>query len=400
MTMFAYQSMDASGKRVSGTMDAANMLDLEMRLKRMGLDLIDCQQRIDRHFSLTKKTVKRKDLINFCFHMEQMTRAGVPVLEGLADLRDGMDNPRFKEIVADLMENIEGGLQLSEALERYPKIFNRTFTSLIKTGEQSGELSEIFLSLSETLKWQDELFSQTKKIITYPSVVAVIVFGVMGFLMVRVVPQLVSFIKTMGGELPAHTKALIIFSNLIVYYWPILVLLPILSLITFKVMLKKSPALRYKADGVKLRLWLVGPVLKKIILTRFATFFALMYASGITILDSIRLSEEIVDNQVIAAALRQAGLMISEGQSVSVAFQNTGIFPPLVIRMLKIGEATGSLDTALRNVSYAYNREVKEMIDRVQALIGPALTVVLGLMLGWIMLSVLGPIYDIFDKIK
>jgi type IV pilus assembly protein PilC len=145
---------------------------------------------------------------------------------------------------------------------------------------------------------------------------------------------------------------------------------------------------------------MIGPVLHKIMLARFATFFAMMYGSGITILECIRLSEGIVGNRVVAAGLRRAGQLISEGQGITAAFQHTGIFPPLVIRMLKVGETTGALDGALRNVSYFYNREVKEMIEKVQAMIEPAMTVILGVMVGWIMLSVMGPIYDTISKIR
>jgi type IV pilus assembly protein PilC len=166
------------------------------------------------------------------------------------------------------------------------------------------------------------------------------------------------------------------------------------------ILLKNSPEARYKADGYKLRIWMIGPILHKIILARFATFFALMYASGITILDCIKLSEKIASNLVIEDALQRAGKLISEGQGISAGFQNTGMFPPLVLRMLKVGESTGELDKALRNVSYFYDRDVKESIEKVQAMIEPVMTVVLGLLLGWIMLSVLGPIYDTISKMK
>jgi type IV pilus assembly protein PilC len=189
-------------------------------------------------------------------------------------------------------------------------------------------------------------------------------------------------------------------SNFFVNYWYVILAFPIVVFAGFAILLKNSPAARYKADGYKLRIWMIGPVLHKIKLARFATFFALMYAAGITILDAIRLSEDIVDNQVIADGLRRAGQLIAEGQGVTAAFQSTGIFPPLVIRMLKVGEATGSLDTALRNVAYFYNRDIQEAIGRVQALIEPVMTVVLGLILGWIMMSVLGPIYDTISKMK
>ena len=332
--------------------------------------------------------------------MEQMTAAGVPILDSLGDLRDSTENPRFREIVADLIENIESGMQLSQAMTRYPFIFDKTFTSLITAGEQSGKVSDVFKNLADSLKWQDELAAQTKKIVMYPAFVGTVVLGVTFFLMIYLVPQLTGFIKNMGQELPFHTKALIVVSNIFINYWYILISLPVVAYVSLVLLLKNSADARYQFDGYKLRIWMIGPVLHKIILARFATFFGLMYASGITVLECIRLSEDIVNNEVIAAGLRRAGQLISEGQGVTMAFQNTGIFPPLVIRMLKVGETTGSLDTALRNVSYFYNRDIKEMIEKVQSMIEPIMTVVLGLILGWIMLSVLGPIYDTISKIK
>lgn len=400
MPQYAYRAMDAAGHMVPGNMDAANVPDLELRLHRMELDLVDYRIAGQGLVLLGKRVVRREDLINFCFHMEQLTGAGVPILEGLNDLRESTDHPRFREVITDLIESIEGGLQLSRALEAHPDIFDPTFTSLITAGEHSGKIADVFKNLSDSLKWQDELAAQTKKIIMYPLVVGLVVTAVTFFLMIYLVPQLTSFIRNMGGELPFHTKALIFVSNIFIVYWYLLLALPLVAFVGVRAWLRRSERARFTADGLKLRAWMVGPVLHKIILARFATFFALMYASGITILECIRLSEGIVGNRVIAAGLRRASQLISEGYGVTAAFQHTGIFPPLVIRMLKVGEATGSLDSALRNVSYFYNREVREMIEKVQAMIEPAMTVILGLLLGWIMLSVLGPIYDTISTIK
>ncbi|MDM5180331.1 type II secretion system F family protein [Massilia sp. DJPM01] len=400
MPLYAYRAMDLAGQMVPGAMDATNSADLELRLRRMELDLIDFHIAGQKAVAFGKRVVKRADLINFCFHMEQLSAAGVPILEGLGDLRDSLDHPRFREIVTDLIESIEGGLTLSEALRHHDEVFDNTFTSLITAGESSGKLAEVFRNLSDSLKWQDELAAQTRKIITYPIVVAVVVLGVTFFLMIVLVPQLTSFIKNMGGKLPFHTRALIAVSNVFIHYWYILLALPLVAYFGGRAWLRRSDSARMLADGLKLRLPLIGPVLHKIILARFATFFGLMYGSGITILECIRLSEGIVANRVVAAGLQRAAQLISDGQSVTLAFQNSGIFPPLVLRMLRVGEATGSLDNALRNVSYFYNREVKEMIERVQSLIEPAMTVTLGLLLGWIMLSVLGPIYDTMSQLK
>ncbi|MEC5160291.1 type IV pilus assembly protein PilC [Janthinobacterium sp. CG_23.3] len=400
MAQYAYRAMDPAGQMVPGVMDASNVPDLELRLHRMQLDLIDFKLSSQQLVLLGARVVRRADLINFCFHMEQLTGAGVPILEGLNDLRDSTDHPRLREVITELVEGIEGGLSLSAALAVHPDIFDNTFTSLITAGEHSGKIAEVFKNLSESLKWQDELAAQSKKIVMYPAVVGLVVVAVTFFLMIYLVPQLTAFIKNMGGALPFHTRALIVVSNVFIDYWYLLLALPVAAWFGARAWIARSEAAAFAFDGMKLRVWLVGPVLHKIILARFATFFALMYASGITILDCIRLSEGIVGNRVVAAGLRRAAQLISEGQGVTAAFQNTGIFPPLVIRMLKVGEATGSLDTALRNVSYFYNREVKDMIEKVQAMIEPAMTVVLGLLLGWIMLSVLGPIYDTISKIK
>lgn len=400
MPLYAYRAMDPAGQMVPGAMDASNSADLELRLRRMELDLIDFRLASQKAVAFGKRVVRRADLINFCFHMEQLTSAGVPILEGLGDLRDSTEHPRLREIVGDLIESIEGGLPLSAALRHHDEVFDNTFTSLITAGESSGKLPEVFGNLSNSLKWQDELAAQTRKIVTYPIVVAVVVLAVTFFLMVVLVPQLTSFIRNMGGELPLHTRALIAVSGVFIEYWYLILGLPVAATMLLRAWLRRSDSARLAADRLKLRLPLIGPVLHKIILARFATFFGLMYGSGITILECIRLSEGIVANRAVAAGLRQASGLISDGQSVTQAFQNSGIFPPLVLRMLRVGESTGALDGALRNVAYFYNREVKEKIERVQALIEPAMTITLGLLLGWIMLSVLGPIYDTMSQLK
>jgi type IV pilus assembly protein PilC len=161
-----------------------------------------------------------------------------------------------------------------------------------------------------------------------------------------------------------------------------------------------NPRVEYAIDHYKISLPLIGPILRKIILSRFASSFAMMYASGITVLDAIRSCEQIVGNKPLENALRIAGQQIAEGKGMTAAFTDIGLFPPLVIRMLRVGENTGKLDTALLNISYFYNREVKEAIGKLQTLIEPALTVFLGLILGWVMLSVLGPVYDAISKMK
>jgi len=399
MLTYQYNAVDKNGGPVRGKLAAVNEVDLELRLQRMGLDLITARK-VNEPMQIGRGSITRQDLITFCFHMEQLSRAGIPLLEGLADLRDSIEQPRFREILSAILEEVEGGKTLSQAMSSHPAAFDNVFVSLIKAGEQSGTMTEVFENLATTLKWQDELVAQTKRLLMYPALVFVVVGGVIVFLMMYLVPQLISFLKNMGQELPFQTKALIFVSGVFVNYWYLVFGLPILAAVAATLVIRQSARARYRWDYFKLHIPFVGPILQKIILARFANFFALMYQSGITILDALKTSEEIVVNRVIADGLARAGQQISAGDSVAESFENLGMFPPLVVRMLRVGEATGALDTALLNVTYFYNREVKESVEKLLKMLEPALTVILGLVLAAIMFSVLTPIYDILGKMK
>jgi type IV pilus assembly protein PilC len=390
--------MDPSGRLVLGRMDAINAVDLEMRLKRMDLDLINGDPVKQGGFGGARIT--RRELIAFCFHLEQLARASVPIIECLSDLRDSLENPRFREVLADLIESVEGGKTLSQALASHPKVFDGVFVSLVQAGEETGNLPAVLHNLTESLKWQDELAAQTKKLVMYPAFLGGVVVLVVLFMMLYLVPKMVGFIKNMGQELPFHTKLLIWTSNFFIDFWYLIIGLPLVLAIAIAAAVRSNPRARYRLDAAKLAMPWIGEILKKVILSRFAGVFAMMYASGISVLDSIRTSQGIVGNAVIREGLEKVEEMIGDGQNITVAFQNVGLFPPLVIRMLRVGENTGSLDTALTNVGYFYNRDVRESIARVQAMIEPAMTMIVGLILGWVMLAVLGPIYDTISKLK
>jgi type IV pilus assembly protein PilC len=399
VALYAYKAMNDAGRVVFGRIDAINPIDLEMRLKRMGLDFINGNP-VSQGSNLFAAKVPRRELINFCFHLEQLVRAGVPLVEGLTDLRDSMSHPQFRETIASMIESIEGGDTLSQAMGDYPRVFDGVFQSLIRAGEDTGNLPDVLKSLLEGLKWQDELAAHTKKLIMYPAFLGTVVLGVTFFMMIYLVPKMAGFIKNMGQQLPLQTKVLIATSDFFVNYWYVVIGLPILAAVAIAAAVHTSPRARYRWDAVKLRIPLIGDILRKIILSRFAALFAMMYGSGITVLESIRATETAVGNLVIKEGLERVGGMIGDGQSITEAFRNVGLFPPLVIRMLRVGENTGSLDNALLNVSYFYNRDVKESIERVQAMIEPMMTMVVGIILGWIMLAVLGPIYDVITKLK
>jgi type IV pilus assembly protein PilC len=400
MPAFEYKAIDKSGRSARGKLDAANEVDLELRLRKMGLDLITTRLLRSHTPTLARGSITRQDLITFCFDLEQISRAGIPILEGLRDLREGMENPRFREILTSVLEDIEGGKTLSQALSAFPRVFNGVFVSLIRAGELSGTLTEVFENLGGTLKWQDELISQTRRLLVYPTMVLVVVFAVMMFLLLYLVPQVTALLKTMGLELPIQTRVLIWISQFTASYWPLMLLLPVAAAAVVSFMVRTNPRGQYLFDYAILHLPIVGDILQKIILARFANFFALMYRSGITILDAVRTSEDIVANRYVADGIQRAGQQINAGESLSEAFRNLGMFPPLVIRMLRVGESTGALDNALMNVTYFYNRDVRDSVDKALKLLEPTLTLVLGMLLALILFSVLTPVYDIIGKVR
>lgn len=399
MPLYIYKAVSPNGQLVNGRIDAINVVDLEMRLRRMELDLIDGEP-VSNRTLLGSAKIPRRELIHFCFHLEQLIRAGVPIMEGLSDLRDSLEHPRFREVIASLVEAIEGGQTLSQAMELQDKVFDKIFVSLIRSGEATGNLSSVLKGLNESLKWEDELASQSKKLIMYPAFVGTVVISATFFLMIYMVPQMKQFVKNMGQVLPTQTRILFFISDMMVAYWYLVLLIPIVLVVGLMLVLHSNPLSRIWFDRIKLQVPLVGDIIRKIILSRFANTFALLYASGIPIIDSIRTTQEVVGNLYVRQGLERVEQLIIEGQNVTAAFHSIGFFPPLVIRMLRVGESTGALDEALINVSYFYNRDVKESVEKVQQLIEPTLTVVLGLLLGWIMLSVLGPVYDVISKIK
>lgn len=400
MPTFNYKAVDQKGHPAQGQLDAQNEIDLELRLEHMGLSLITFKAVKKANPLFSSKKVDLQDLVMFCFQLEQLSSAGVPLLEGLTDLRDSTANPHFQKIIGSLVSEVEGGKMLSQAMAEYPSVFNYVFVSLVRAGEQTGKLPEVFENLSATLKWQHELISQTKRLIAYPIFVLVVVIVAVSFLMISLVPQMTTFLTNMGQELPTQTKVLLFISKVFVDFWWLILLMPILAAVGIALGIKHSAAFRYRVDYAKLYMPVTGPILQKIILARFARYFALMYQTGIPVLDAIKTCEDIVSNQVLADALARAHQQINAGDSMSESFRNVGLFPPLVVRMIKVGENTGGLDKSLLNISYFYDRDVNESIEKMLKLIEPALTVILGGILAFIMFSVLGPVYDSFSKLK
>ncbi len=398
MPRYRYRAINEGGNIVKGEITALHDADLRAQLTASGLSLL--RFTTTRRGGMRQASLPTRELINLLFHMQMLLRAGVPLIGALQDLRDGADSLELRQVAASLIDRIQNGSTLADAMAADPGIFSDVMVHLVRSGEVTGQLSEVLGDLVRSLKWQSELASQTKKLLMYPAFVTITITGVVVFLMVYLVPQLVGFIRNMGQEVPLQTRMLIWLSSAFVNYWWIILPTPVALILGVAAASRANVQFRFKLHQAMLAIPVVGPVIKKIILARMTDSFALMYRTGIPVIEALSYCEKITTNLPVQQALIRTRERIANGTSISDAFAAESLFPSLVVRMLRVGESTGALDEALANVSYFFTRDIEESIERVQALIEPVLTVVLGLILGWIMLAVLGPIYDTISKIR
>ncbi|MGE0802461.1 MAG: type II secretion system F family protein [Lautropia sp.] len=402
MAIFVYRAVDLAGRISRGRMPALNERELEGRLRNNGLEVITATQLIASRGGRSRGRIGRTELINFCFHMEQTLRGGVPITESIADLIEGLAHRGFRDVLAVCLEAVREGAPLSSALATFPNTFDEVFIGLIRSGEESGRLPDAFARVGARLRWIDELSSQIKKMVAYPAFTVVVLAAVTAFLLIYLVPQLSSFIReASGGELPLMTEVLLALSKLLVHGWPVLLAAPfVIGLAGWGIYTRLGERSLLRLDRLKLRLPVVGGIIERIVLARFTSLLGTLYESGVPVLHALQVSRDAAGNRWIARGIERVHDEIVQGQGLSDAFAAVEMFPTLVLRMVRIGEATGELDKALANVSYFYNREIQAAIDRIQALVEPLLTVTLGLLLGWLMMAVLGPIYDLLGKIR
>ncbi|MBF8273020.1 MAG: type II secretion system F family protein [Magnetococcales bacterium] len=400
MSEFTYRAADKSGRISRGMIQALNTKDLELKLTRMGLWLIDVRTSGPSGFMVRHRTVPRKLMLLFCIHMEQMLKSGASIPDALDEIRLSIPHPRFRDVLAAITEDIHGGKGFSEAMIPYPEIFPPVFSNLVRVGERTGQLPGIFKALAANIKWEDELATRAVQAVRYPAIVGLVVMALFFFLMIFLAPRLMEFIPKMGGEIPFYTLVLFAVSRFVVEWWWLMVLLPLGLVFGLGTLRRLHRELDELLDRLVLRVWFVGPMIQKFFLVRFATSFTLMYRSGIPVLDALGINARLTENKALFRLITRVHDRVSEGLPMSAALRDEGVLPPPLPRLLEAGEASGQLDNAMENVGYFLDRELRETIDGLQSLVEPVLTLVMGLLLGWVILSVFGPIYETISHVR
>lgn len=382
------------------------------QLQAAGLELVDCsklsQKGISSKLFRTKK-IKIREMIQLFIHLDQMQGAGVPLLDALGDIRDTTENDALRDIMSEIHRDVSDGSSFSEAMAKHPKVFGNIYISLIKAGEETGDLTSSYKQLEKYLKWVDEMQSKIRKATRYPIIVTVVVLVTVAVMMGVVVPQIVGFLNNMKIDLPIQTIALIktsdFFSQPLFHIFGIpvvgglvVVLFPFVVMAILKTLKKLSKEWAYRIDLMILNMPVAGNLIRKITIARYAQTFGALFASGIDVVNALKSARKTVSNLAMIEALEAVEQYVQSGSPLSEAFNNSGEFPSLVVRMLKVGEESGNLTPVLQQVSEFYTRDVDEAVQGLISGIEPALTGILGGMILWIAAGVFGPIYGSFSE--
>lgn len=413
MERYKYRAISEQGRSVRGTISAASEADLYNQMQSVGLELVDCKKLGDRSGlgGIAMTRIKIRDLIQFFMHMEQMQSAGVPLLDALADIRDTTENRRLRDIMTEVHRDVSDGGSLSESMGKHPKVFKNLYISLIKAGEDTGDLTASYRQLVKYLKWVDIMQSRVRKALTYPIIVLVVVLVAIVVMMGFVVPAITGFLKEMDRELGWVTTSLIatsdFFANPLFHIFGlpvpggvIILLTPLVILAITHALCQASADIKYRVHELMLRTPIMGNLIRKISIARYAQTFSALFAAGVDVLGALKSARQTVSNVVLLDALERVERYVQTGKPISESFNASGEFPSMVVRMIRIGEESGNLTVVLEQVSEFYSKDVDEMVQALITIIEPTLTAVLGVMILWIAAGVFGPIYSMLGELE
>jgi type IV pilus assembly protein PilC len=403
MITFSYQARDMSGKIVSGIQEALNEDNAVTSLMSRGLMVLSLQQKAAASKSRKKTwSVKETDLVLFTRQLSTMIEAGISLVQALTALYDQCDPKRQKSlrhIISDVTTRVQGGETFHESIAKHPRVFDRLFVSMVKAGEHGGLLAEILDRLAGFLEASARLRKKIKSAMTYPVIVICIAMAITTFLIVKVVPIFGEIFADFGSKLPAPTQFLIDVSDFMRGQWYFL-LLGIFGIFFGIRTFVRSTRGKQLWDRWKLKLPVFGPLVHKICMSRFARTFAQLIRSGVPILEVLDIVGGASGNHVVETSINGVSADVEKGDNLSVALSKKTIFPPMMLRMVAAGEATGKIDTMLEKMADFWDEEIEAMLDALTSLIEPMLIVFLGVIVGGIVIAMFLPIFKLNEVVS
>lgn len=397
MKRFNYKAKDSAGKVVTGEVEAADMSSAAKLIKGKGLFVISLTPKIDNPLSLLRRMREKitgADVATFTRQLSTMINAGLPITEGLLILRS-QSKKSMQRVVAQLLADVEAGDSFSNALSKHPKIFGKTYIALVKSGEVGGVLDAVLLRLADNLEKQQEFGSKVKGALIYPVIIVVGMVLVSAIMMIFVIPKLLSLYSDFNATLPLPTKILIGMSSFFVKYWFVVLALGGIALYILR-LYKATPEGRRKIDELIFKIPVYGELQRQIILTELTRTLSMMVGAGVSILESLHITSEVVGNTLISDALIDAANQVEKGFPIAFAFsRHPEAFPFILSQMVAVGEETGKMDEVLTKISRIFEVESDEKVKGLTAAIEPIVMVVLGLGVGFLVIAVILPIYNL-----
>jgi MSHA biogenesis protein MshG len=403
VAFFAYKARNASGELLTGVMEGADSGAVADQLFSTGATPVEILVTkkaattgadIGWWQRLTEKKVSSMDVQLFSRQLYTLLKAGVPIMRGLAGLQESAISPAFGRVIKDVRESLDAGRELSAAMARHPAVFTPFYLSMVRVGEMTGRLDEVFLRLFDHLEFDRDMRARVKSATRYPSFVIVAMLIAMVVVNIFVIPQFQQVFATFNAELPLMTRILIATSAFMVAYWPLLLALTIGAIAAFRAWLRTVRG-RYTWDRYKLRFPIAGKIILKGTMARFARSFALSSTSGVPIVQALTVVSQTVDNAYLCARVEQMRDGVERGDSILRTSVTAGVFTPVVLQMIAVGEESGSLDDLMNEIAQMYEREVDYELKTLSAQIEPILIAFLGAMVLVLALGIFLPVWDL-----
>ncbi|MFH1024244.1 MAG: type II secretion system F family protein [Planctomycetota bacterium] len=398
MATFAYQARTAGGASVSGKIEAATEREAASLLRRQGLSPVTVKKAgILAMLGVggePRANVKLDDIVLFTRQLATMIVSGIPLLEALEIMQEQVDDKGFKSVLGKVINDIRSGTDFSEALSHHPKIFTRIYVNMIRAGEASGQLDEILNRLAEYQEAAAALKREIKSAMTYPVISLCMVFAITIFLLIGIVPKFKDIFTSMGIKLNPLTNGLLIVSTFMQQYWYVVILGPP-ALVIAAMAYRKTEKGRRQFDWLFLNLPIFGPLFQKVALSRFSRTFSTLIKSGVPILGALEIVANTAGNVIISDAVLHARDSVRKGENLAKPLGQSKVFPPMVVRMISVGEKSGALETLLSKISEFYDQQVQATVEGLTSLIEPLMIGLMGVIVGGIVLAVFLPIFQL-----
>jgi general secretion pathway protein F len=401
MAVFEYRALNKNGRQTKGIIDASSVEEARDKLRTQFLFPIDVNNitpTSSGRLFLSLRRIRSEDIALFTHQLASLLKGGLPLLASLNAIAEQMGSHPLRKIILGLAESVKEGKSFGESLSLFSRIFSPIYTNMVKSGEETGSLSDILFRISSLIRESISLRNKIRNALIYPMVVGCVSLGVLTFLLVVVVPTLSSLFEQMNRTLPPLTLSLIKVSTFLRHYWFIVLGGIGVIIITFFWLLHIKKA-REKLDRLKLRLPILGEIIRKSLVANFARTLSTLRKGGVTIIISLELAKDAIRNEIVSMAINQAKEDISKGDSMSRALRKSGIFPPLFLHMVEVGEKSGNLEQMLDDISISYEEEVTMALNRFTTLLEPLVIITMGVIVGIIAVSILLPIFEMNQMI-